>query len=196
MEDEENEHEVAPSKLDDDAVMESVEENVVTLKVDQDDEIDPALAEWLKIDEERPAAPTYVNDDSVTEADSDNADVTQPGEDEDDLDDWFQVKRPDEAAASESSNLPEKVWKILSYYKMPYTPIIGCWWHNDGRNGERNALWRGADLQAFVRDSTCDVQLFLYWLPFRCFYLDTVDNAVENNFIIKSNKHGDDINEK
>jgi len=123
----ESEDEATPSKLDDDALMESVEENVVTPKVEQDDEIDPALAEWLKIDEKRPAAPTYVNDDSVTEADSDNADVTQPGEDEDDLDDWFQVKRPDEAAASESSNLLEKVWKVLSYYKMPYTPMIGCW---------------------------------------------------------------------
>jgi len=91
--------------------MESVEKEVVTPKVEQDDDIDPALAEWLRIDEKKPAALTYVNDESATEADSDNADVTRPGEDQDDLDDWFQVKRPGEAA----SNLPEKVWRVLSH---------------------------------------------------------------------------------
>ena len=111
MEDDEDECDEAAAANLDDAVMVSVEEKSVTPKVEEDD-IDPALAEWLKIDEKKPAAPTYVNDDSATEADSDNADVIEPGEDPVDLDDWFQVKQPDEGAASESINLPEKVWVI------------------------------------------------------------------------------------
>jgi hypothetical protein len=104
LEDEEGERELSHTTLDDDTVMVPVdEEKVVTPEVERD-EIDAALAEWLKVDEKKPAAPTYVNDDSETEADSDNADVTEDAVD----DDWFQVKRPDDVA-SETSKLPEKV---------------------------------------------------------------------------------------
>lgn len=32
--------------------------------------------------------------------------------------------------------------------------------------------------------------------PFRCFYLDTVDNAIANNLTVKANKHENDIKQK
>ena len=32
--------------------------------------------------------------------------------------------------------------------------------------------------------------------PFRCFYLDTVDNAVANSLTVKANKREDDIKQK
>lgn len=70
-------------------------EVVTTLKVEEnDDKMDPALAEWLKIDDKKSSAvDADKNDsDSATDADSDNADVADA--DEDDLDDWFKVELP------------------------------------------------------------------------------------------------------
>ncbi|KAG6812748.1 hypothetical protein H0H92_000794 [Tricholoma furcatifolium] len=67
-----------------------------SVKEEQTDEVDPALAEWLKLDLEKE------NDDvkyeSVTDADSDNADVA--GED-DDFDYWFSVKKTSTEPATE-----------------------------------------------------------------------------------------------
>jgi len=112
LEDEEDENELSPeagpAKLDDDAVV-AVEEKMPKI---EEDKIDPALAEWLKIDDEKSAVPILVNDDSATDADSDNVDVAELDEDAVDLDDWFQVKRPDEAAASESSHQAEMDVKV------------------------------------------------------------------------------------
>ncbi len=84
------------------------EEKQVFPKVE---EMDPELAEWLKIDE-KPAT-IDVNDDSVTEADSDNV---ERDEVEEDLDDWFQVKERDASTSSEHAGdkkFEEKVIWIL-----------------------------------------------------------------------------------
>jgi hypothetical protein len=74
------------------------------------EEMDPELAAWLKIDEK----PTTLddNDDSVTEADSDNVDRDEV---EEDMDDWFQVKGGDAGSSSEqaSDKFEEKVIWIL-----------------------------------------------------------------------------------
>lgn len=121
MEDEGGENDFLPEaelgKVDDDADMVAVEENIFTPKVEED-KVDPSLAEWLKIDEKEPSAPVLVNDDSATDADSDNEDVAEPGEDAVDLDDWFQVKGPDEAV-SESH---QRVRMLRLRYAMAYVP--------------------------------------------------------------------------
>jgi DNA ligase-4 len=127
LEDEENEHEATPADLDDDAVMVPVEEKSITPKIEQD-EIDPAMVEWLKIDDTKSAAPIYVNDDSETEADSDNADVAEPGEDAVELDEWLQVQRP------------ENVWIFTNALLVAYVHAIGRWRNNHGRNGGRDAI--------------------------------------------------------
>nr|Q7Z7W5.1 RecName: Full=DNA ligase 4; AltName: Full=DNA ligase IV; AltName: Full=Polydeoxyribonucleotide synthase [ATP] 4 [Coprinopsis cinerea]BAC76766.1 DNA ligase IV [Coprinopsis cinerea]BAD93669.1 DNA ligase IV [Coprinopsis cinerea] len=63
------------------------EEQAPEIKEEQDGE----LHEWLKVDDRKsPALPAHDEEDSVTEDDSDNADVAD--EEEPDLDDWFQVK--------------------------------------------------------------------------------------------------------
>lgn len=63
----------------------------VQTKVEELDDIDPSLAEWFKIDKgARPEAGKENDSDSATDDDSDNADVAEA--DEDDLDDWFEVK--------------------------------------------------------------------------------------------------------
>lgn len=122
MEDEGNKTELSPeagpAKLDDDAMV-AVEEKIDTPKIEED-KIDPALSEWLKIDEKKAAAPILVNDDSATDPDSDNADVAEPDEDVVDLNDWFQVKRPDESVASESFHRTEMVRMLQLYYTMTY----------------------------------------------------------------------------
>jgi len=83
------------------------EEKEISPKVE---EMDPELAAWLKIDE-KPAT-IDANDDSVTEADSDNFDRDEV---EEDMDDWFQVKGGDAGSSSEqvSDKFDEKVTWIL-----------------------------------------------------------------------------------
>lgn len=83
------------------------EEKDISPKVE---EMDPELAAWLRIDE-KPAT-IDANDDSVTEADSDNLDRDEV---EEDMDDWFQVKGGDAGSSSEqvSDKFEEKVTWIL-----------------------------------------------------------------------------------
>lgn len=62
----------------------------------KEEELDPELAEWFKVDSEVPDSPRWqedADDDSVTEDDSDNEDVA--GEPEVDADDWQVVKHED-----------------------------------------------------------------------------------------------------
>ncbi|KAG5647455.1 hypothetical protein DXG03_009386 [Asterophora parasitica] len=57
-----------------------------------DEEVDPALAEWFKVDKIADAAEDVKPEPgSETDADSDNADVA---DEDDDLDDWFKIKEP------------------------------------------------------------------------------------------------------
>lgn len=74
--------------------------------------LDPDLAEWFKIDEEKGESPADIPDDSATEADSENEDVKEPDE-EPDLDDWFQVKSESENTGTETF----KSWSELSSKK-------------------------------------------------------------------------------
>ena len=87
--------------------MQLFEENEVV----KEEEIDPALADWFKVDEEKDAHPTEHGgeEDSVTEDDSDNADVAGEPEEHVDLDDWFKVKAEDAAEGSSATGVQPKV---------------------------------------------------------------------------------------
>jgi DNA ligase-4 len=65
----------------------------LVVKEEADVDLDPALADWFKIDDKAPAQgeDARYDEDSVTDEDSDNADVANV-EGEDDLDD--SVKKP------------------------------------------------------------------------------------------------------
>lgn len=67
------------------------------IKEEVDVDMDPALAEWFRIDKNSPQdEDTKSDEDSVTDEDSDNADVARDAEgvkEEDDLDEWFSVKK-------------------------------------------------------------------------------------------------------
>lgn len=79
----------------------SPKEKAVTPKVEQVADMDPELAEWFKVDNKMPDSSDERDskgDDSVTEDDSDNADVA---DEEVDLDDWFQVNTDKEVLPSE-----------------------------------------------------------------------------------------------
>ena len=89
-----------------------VEGEIVPKVEEQDNDIDPALADWLKIDDKdeklHAEAKEEQDDYSATDDDSDNADVVEP--EEVDLDDWLKVESADEpsviaSAATESESL-------------------------------------------------------------------------------------------
>jgi DNA ligase 4 len=69
----------------------------VVIKEETDVDMDPALADWFKIDDKTfPQGEDTKNDvDSATDEDSDNADVAEDaeGEREEDFDEWFNVKK-------------------------------------------------------------------------------------------------------
>jgi DNA ligase 4 len=73
---------------------------MITPKVEED--LDPGLADWFKVDEMTAALPVAheADDDSATEDDSDHADVAPEAADEVDLDDWFEVKPMVEGSTS------------------------------------------------------------------------------------------------
>ncbi|GLB41800.1 putative DNA ligase [Lyophyllum shimeji] len=64
------------------------------VKEERPEEMDPALAEWFKIDRAaREEEDVKKDPDTATDEDSDNADVAEDDEDVD-LDEWFSVKKP------------------------------------------------------------------------------------------------------
>jgi DNA ligase-4 len=79
------------------------QDDMITPKVEED--IDPGLADWFKVDEKTMASPLAheADDDSATEDDSDHADVAPDATDEVDLDDWFKVKPMNEGSTSTKS---------------------------------------------------------------------------------------------
>jgi len=118
------ENELHPPSLDEyidiDVSMLPVDEKVATPK---EEELDPELAEWLKIDEKRPASTSDVDDDSVTEADSDNADVAvDSGEVGDDLDDWFQVEGKEGPATNTKAAGKQPEMVVRLHLSAPYSP--------------------------------------------------------------------------
>ena len=86
------------------------DENEVIPKV-KEEEIDPALADWFKVEEEKDSHPPEHGgeEDSVTEEDSDNADVAGEPEGDVDLDDWFKVKAEDAVEGSTAAGMQPKV---------------------------------------------------------------------------------------
>jgi len=79
-----------------------------TPKVEEDNEIDPSLADWFRVDKNSSADAHNAEDDSVTEADSDNDDVVEPQELDVDLDDWFQVKDSEKSSVA-AGKKPEAI---------------------------------------------------------------------------------------
>lgn len=112
-EDDSNEPEAGPSgaaHLDgEEQPMQLPEENEVISKV-KEEELDPALADWFKVDEEKDAHPAEHGgeEDSVTEDDSDNADVAGEPEEHVDLNDWLKVKAEDVAEGSNAAGMQPK----------------------------------------------------------------------------------------
>jgi DNA ligase-4 len=110
MQEDEDQTFEAPTPKGDPSV--KLEEEIVLKVEEQDNDIDPALADWLKIDDKyeklHAEAKEEQDDYSPTDDDSDNADVVDP--EEVDLDDWFKVESADEpsviaSAATESESL-------------------------------------------------------------------------------------------
>ncbi|KIM44920.1 hypothetical protein M413DRAFT_442894 [Hebeloma cylindrosporum] len=89
--------------------MRLLEEKEATPEV-KEEEIDPALADWFKVDEKKDAHPAEHDreEDSVTEADSDNADVAGEPEEDLDLDDWLKVKAEDAPEGSTAASMQAK----------------------------------------------------------------------------------------
>jgi DNA ligase 4 len=77
--------------------------------------MDPGLADWFKVDGKTAVFPLAheADDDSVTEDDSDDADVAPDATDEVDLDDWFKVK-----PTSEGSTSAKPVSKPSNYFVL------------------------------------------------------------------------------
>ncbi|KAJ7733239.1 DNA ligase IV [Mycena maculata] len=65
-------------------------EDVIQPKMEAED-VDPALADWFKVEEDEKVVPSGRDSDTDTENDSDNADVANE-EPDNDLDDWLKVK--------------------------------------------------------------------------------------------------------
>ncbi|KAF8159664.1 DNA ligase IV [Crassisporium funariophilum] len=100
----------------------------------KDEDMDPGLADWFDIGEKKPLAGHHdVDDDSVTEPDSDNADVLDPNDEVDfgPDDDWHQVsptptsdpatfKDGDDVKMGETENAmeydQEQIFKHLCFY--------------------------------------------------------------------------------
>ena len=87
---------------------------VITPKVEE--EMDPGLADWFKVDEKTTAflLAHEADDDSATEDDSDHADVALDAADDLEFDDWFKVKPMNEGSTSTIS--VSKLSNYLSRY--------------------------------------------------------------------------------
>ncbi|KAF8963440.1 DNA ligase 4 [Flammula alnicola] len=151
------------AKANEDADMTPPEKEIVP-KVEEDEAMDPALAEWFKVEDKRagPSAENDVDEDSVTEADSENADVAEP-EEEVDLDDWFEVKTDNVEKASTSTKAAGK------------------------QPEEDGDLKMGESESAMEYDQE---HIFKHL----CFYLDSPENAAKNGMNVKTSKHEKDIN--
>ncbi|KAF8074989.1 DNA ligase IV [Lyophyllum atratum] len=134
-----------------------------------DDDMDPALADWLKIDHGYQGGEDIKNEpESATDEDSDNADVADDDEDVD-LDDWFSVKK----SSAERDNTEEPQAATVSTYPLLYHFLGG-----DTKMGESET--------AMEYD-----QEFIF--KHLCFYIDSPENARKNGMTVKS-KHEGEIN--
>ncbi|GBE86558.1 DNA ligase 4 [Sparassis crispa] len=134
------------------------------------EDVDPAMAEWFKVDEkllEKQETAT-LDDGSETEPDSDNEDVrwNEDAVAEELDDDWFNVKSADAAEPTSQTA--------------------------SSSQGEENALQD--DPKDSIQMGEDDSMEYDQYLIFKhlCFYLDSPANAKKHGMIVKS-KHEDDI---
>jgi hypothetical protein len=101
-----------------------VETESPVIKEEADGDIDPAMADWFKIDKTSPQGEdAKYDDDSVTDEDSDNADVAEDADgerEEDDLDEWFGVKK--QAAKPEAFEASGSMVKFLFFIHASFFP--------------------------------------------------------------------------
>ncbi|KAJ7876841.1 DNA ligase IV [Mycena leptocephala] len=161
---------------EDDTKMEDAEAGPSTSKTEHDEdviqpkaeEVDPALADWFKVEEdEKKFIPGGIDDDSETENDSDNADVTKE-EPDDDLDDWLKVK-PASKPIESHEDQPD-VSFILFGKVFPPTFL-------QEEAVEDTKMGEDEDAMEYDQD-----------LIFKhlCFYLDSPKNARKNGMSVKA----------
>lgn len=135
-----------------------LEEEMVPKVEEQEYDIDPSLADWLKIDDKNEKlhaeAKEEQDDYSATDDDSDNADVLEP--EEVDLDDWLKVESADE---------PSVIASAATGSESLSTDCV------DVKMGETEAAME------------YDQDLIFKHL---CFYLDSPENAQRNQMIVKT----------
>ncbi|KAI0720902.1 DNA ligase 4 [Fomitopsis betulina] len=135
----------------------------------EDEEEDPELSEWFKIKEKTSKRPEVQipASDSETEADSDNEDITRNEDvEQDDADDWVDVKPTDSSASS-----------LVDAASLEGAHISQV----------DDAARMGEDVSAMEYDQ----ELIFKHL---CFYLDSPSNARMHGMAVKS-KHEADISE-
>lgn len=103
----------------------------VTPKVEDNEDMEEGLADWFSVDPKKVPSTEEHHDepeDSVTEDDSDNADVRSDNEEEPDIDDWFQVKSANEAAPSKEVAGEHSVVRVilLGWCMQPLTRRSIC----------------------------------------------------------------------
>ena len=155
--------------------------------------MDPELADWFKVDEKTAAFPlAHEDDDSETEDDSDHADVAPDAADEADLDDWFKVK-----AMNEGSTSTNIVSKPANYLALSDCMSFYDQDQHDVKMGENEAAME-YDQEFIFKHLQVTGLLSLSNLLigfFRCFYLDSPANAIQNGIAVKS-KHENEIEQR
>jgi DNA ligase-4 len=165
-------------------------------KTEEPDEMDPSLAEWLKVDGKTESTEISMKNDSDTEtdADSDNADVVV-GDETDDLDDWLKVEPKSEAGIE---NVDHALKVCHSYAQLVALMHFVRKEDADVKMGESEvAMEYDQDL---IFKHLCVPHLFNPLLILnstyrRCFYLDSPDNAHKHGLNVKS-KYEKDINQR
>lgn len=154
MQEDEDQAFEAPTPKEDPSA--KLEEEIVPKVEEQDNYIDPALADWLKVDDKNEKlhaeAKEEQDDYSATDNDSDNADVVDP--EEVDLDDWFKVKSADEPSVIASAVTKSESLSTVSpaAFEPEYLLIYftGLCRREDGRNGGRYGIRPRSYFQASV----------------------------------------------
>jgi len=155
---------------------------VITPKVEED--MDPALANWFKVDDSEKVAAFPLaheaDDDSATEDDSDHADVAPDAADEVDLDDWFEVKPMGEGLISTKPvSEPRPVLTTSNFLPQD---------QHDVKMGESEVAME-YDQEFIFKHLQVTVLLRLGILLIdcsRCFYLDSTMNAIQHGMAVKS----------
>ncbi|KAJ6621385.1 DNA ligase 4 [Mycena sp. CBHHK59/15] len=154
-----------PSTIKDDH-----DEDMVEPKKEDLEDMNPALADWFTVKEDdKKDIPNGGDSDTETENDSDNADVTD-AEQDDDLDDWFNVKPA--LGNSGTTDLSDEEPKVGIMKHARISPHLL-------QDSSAEATKMGESEAAMEYDQE---------LIFRhlCFYLDSPKNALKNGMTVKA----------